>query len=323
MKKLLSLVLAAAMIMSMGVMAFAYYTLGDVVTADGSRIDEDLTNENIAPGSRVYLVICEYDSNNELKKAKLVGDSSEDRDWISNDSSLNIVKLKEDSTRYYCVEIRVKNVSLSAYDEDGYTYNGTLTLDFEDDSDPLNGEHYLSIDIAYELADYSDELGEQLKLFVLEKEDELHITDEDGYVTLEGEVVGDTKVLAGLNTDVIDKIEDKYGEDANLEYFNFTGTFKRVKKGVLTIEPDDSDYKYLYEYKDGGLTNLSKYWDSDDDCFYIEFGGSSFELGTYVISDEKLSVSSSSGSVSSSTSTGSSSSSNNNIHNNPMTGAVA
>jgi len=317
MKKVLSLIMAVAMIMSMGVMAFAY-TKGEIVVADGSNIDYEITGY-VAPGSKVYVVIGEYDRDNPLEKVKIDPADSDSKDWVAKDSSANIVKLKDGSDRYECVELKIKSASLSTYDEDeDYEASVDFFYEYEEGQE---GNFNLTFDIAYEEDYSSGEFGEQLKLFVLEKDDELHITDEDGYVTLEGEVVGDTKVLAALSTDVIDKIEDKYGEDANLEYFNFTGSFKRVKKGVLTIEPDDDDYKYLYEYKNGELTNLSKYWDSDDDCFYIEFGGSSFELGTYVISDEKLSVSSSSGSVSSST--GSSGSSSSNVHNNPMTGAVA
>lgn len=321
MKKIIALVMAAAMILSIGVMsvsAATSYSQGDIVVADGSYIDYKIT-DYVAPGSKIYVVIGVYDKNDPVEKVKVQPADSDSKDWVAKDSKANVVRLKDGTTRYECVEVKVKNASLNTYDEDEAPYKAYVEF-FLEYKESADDDFDIMFDIAYEEEYANGTISDQLALFVLEKNDELYITDEDGYVTIEGEAVGDTKVLAGLNTDIIDKIEDKYGEEANLEYFNFSGTFKRVKKGVLTIDPHDDDYRYLYEYKNGELENLSKYYDKSDECFVIEFGGSSFELGTYVISNEKLSVSSS-GSVSSSTNTGSSS--NSNIHNNPMTGAIA
>lgn len=324
MKKLLSLIMATAMIMSVmaiSVSAAVSYSFGDIVTVDGSKIDEELTGD-IAPGSKVWVVIGVYDKNNPVKKVKVTPDS-DGKDWMSKDTKATVEVFKSGSTRYECAQVKIKTVSLSSYDEDDapYTFDVEFDVQYKSSGD-------FTEDVAFSVA-YGEEnaygtISEQAALFVLEKGDELDISDEDGYITLEGEVVGDTKTLASLNTDVIDKIEDKYGDNANLMYFNFDGSFKRVRKAVLTIDPGDDDYKYLYEYNNGSLENISKYYDKSDDCFYIDFDGSSFELGTYIVSDSKLSGAST-GSVSSSSSSSSSTSSSTSSgsYNNPMTGAVA
>ncbi|MBR6736430.1 MAG: hypothetical protein IKL92_06195, partial [Oscillospiraceae bacterium] len=176
MKKLLSLVLAAAMIMSMGVMsvsAAGSYSFGDIVTADGSYIDEEFTGDEIAPGSKVYVVIGEYDKDNPIKRVKVTPDE-DGRDWVAKDSSADIVKLKDGSDRYECVEIRVKNASLSAYDEDDapYTFDVEFDVEYKDSSDDFVKD--ASFIVAYREEDYSGTLTSQLALFVLEKEDELN-----------------------------------------------------------------------------------------------------------------------------------------------------
>ncbi len=318
MKRFVSLTLALAMLLSLTVVTVSASSLteGDICTADGSEVDEIL--DTVAPGQTIYVAICERNNEDKVEKIRIEADDSESKALIANSSKVPIATLKYGGERWYFAKLTVRTISADDYDEDDdYYYEGELEITYEESDDDVIS---LSFDVKYDEQDaYHGTFYSYPTFFTYKRDDEIDISDEDSNITLEGKASGTGKVIASVDTDTIDALEDKYGEKANMDYYTCSGKFTRIKNAVLTIEADGS--RYLYQYSNGKLTNLSDCYDKDDDCFYIEGSGSTFTLGTYVVSDAKLS-----GSVTSSSSQASSSSqqpTNPTVPQNPATGAAA
>ncbi|MDD2955446.1 MAG: NPXTG-anchored protein [Oscillospiraceae bacterium] len=91
-------------------------------------------------------------------------------------------------------------------------------------------------------------------------------------------------------TDEIKSIMKKY-ESADISVLNFKGNPDFDFTGTLTyyVEDEDEDY-YFYEIEDGKVVSTAAKYDDDDACFTLK----TRTLGTYIISDTKLSTTSTS-----------------------------
>ena len=321
MKRFVSVILSLAMLLSLtAVTASAAVSVkaGDIYSASGSSVDEDLDNV-AAPGRTVYVALREYDADDKVEKAKITADDSDSKTLVANSSKLSIVRLKvSGGERWYFAALPIKEISASKYDEDGpYDYDGTIEVTGSDTDEEIS----VSFSIEYEEQDsYRGTFYDYPSYFTYEKDDDIDISDEDNKFNLEGTATGTGKVVAYVDTDTIDAVEDKYGDKANMVYYSCKGDFTRIKNSVLTIDADPG--KYLYEYSNGKLTDLSDTYDKQDEEFHIKGTNSSFTLGTYVVSDTKLSgsaVSSSSSAASSTTPSGTNTST---APMNPNTGAA-
>ena len=113
------------------------------------------------------------------------------------------------------------------------------------------------------------------------------------------DTVGQGSIVLSFNTDYIEKISDKY-PDARLEFYNGNGaSFNRV--GKLFLGGYEEDDYYVYEVgSNNQLTRVNAEYDEDEEAYVI----TTRTLGRYVVSDTRLSTTSSSSSSSSGGGTG-------------------
>jgi|GEM_PF-4242749 len=298
MKRILSLVLALAlslslMALSVSAAAGTVSSPGDLFEDNGGVLGEAIgVNDDVAPGQTIYVALAKYDANDKgtrVKKVALTAERNSDKTVFANSKDVEVVRLREGSgDRWTFAVLKVKTISASTYSDDGpFSYEGELTVRFEDGTTSAIA---VSIDrVAYEEVEGGfGTLSSTPKLFKYEKGDEIDLDSESGYLTIEGEASGSAEVIASVSTETIDAIEDKYGEKATLTYYTCDGSFKRIKNAKVCIDAEDT-YKYLYTYSGNKLTEVSKAYNSSDDEFVMSFGSSGFTLGTYVLSDKKLS----------------------------------
>jgi hypothetical protein len=264
-----------------------------------------------------------YSADNKIKKVKITGDTTDDKALVAN-ATCDVVRLKDGSgVRWNFAVVNVKSISASSYDpDDKYTYNGTIAV-------TTYGTSIDDIDVSF-LVEYDEQgangtLGESLAYYEYENDDdELDLSDESGNLTLTADIIGSGKAIAAVSNDSIESLEEKY-DTASLTFYVGTGTFTRVRNAVLTIEPDN-DERYLYKYENGKLTDLSNTYDKSENAFIIKGSGTSFTLGTYVVSDIKLSgavATTTTSSESSTTTSSTTTSSSTTLPANPSTGAAA
>lgn len=320
MKRFITAALAFAMVLALAMTSAASTTLSLYVKDDdGDYYTEEVTTP--APGQTVYGLLTE----NKPQKLKashnivVYSVASDKKVSLIGSSSFEIVKRKvgSGSSDYaYFAEIKIKEVSSSAYEDDGYYASGELTF-----TNSTGSSVTYDVDFNIEYPEGYDELTEDLQIFSYEKDDEVELELPDGESTFEFEAAGNSDVLASMTTDYDFDFADKY-PNANLDFYYSNGaTFDRLIRGtgILTIYADSDSY--LYEIKSGSLVDLTKTYDKDEDAFIVKSTGTTFTLGKYVVSNTRLS-----GAVASSSSAASSVSSSSGgtyVPINPNTGAAA
>ena len=329
MKKILSLALAFAMVLSLGLVSLAL-SPGEAVIKDpdgGSNFDYVVSR--VVPGETVYIYVADADDYSGSNKAPT--SAKNNLDCISNDSgktakiistsTLKVERKRVDSGEYGMFAVlAIKSVSASDYEKaDGYTVSGSITYD----GDIIDVD--FDIEYAEEDADGS-EFFEELTFYKTESGGDIYITFDDGEFT--GASSGSKSVLASLKTDYNSTIGNKYS-NADLDFYNFGGAdFSGAAKNGATLKIEASSGMYLYEISGSTLTDLTNTYDRTERAFVIN----TRKLGSYVVSDTALSGSvaaaSSSSSIPSSSQSSSSSSQTTTqpkpgVPINPGTGAAA
>lgn len=331
MKKLLSAVLACAMIISIASVAMAATQTGDsragtVYLKDDEYYDDD-SGGTLAPGSSGWVFLEPYDSKITTGPKSISIDDVEviDSDTGKTVKMLSVEKtasrLKVDSSeRAWFAKLTVKGVSASSYPDDGYDVDN-LVLKYSYDGDKYSVDVKLST-IAYDEAD--DEFEEDEKRFSYDKDDDVDIDLPDNGGSFTGTARKDFDVVAAMNTKVDNSLLNKY-PNADIRFFNGNGANFPVSSGKLTFNADSGDY--LYEVSGNTLTDRSNTWSSSKKAFVVN----TTVIGKYIVSDTKLAAKTSTGTSSSSTPASSSQSEyigstplpSNPAVTNPQTGACA
>lgn len=282
MKRLFAFAFALALTLSLAAVSLAVTSGGLYLPDEDSRYVTDQVSE-MSPGKTYYLAIEEAPSSSSSSKPASKA-SARELEITRNDengkkvslipSSLNIVRRRtgtSSSDWWWFVEVKPKAVGISEYPEDGYFVDGYITA----------GSYELTLPgtIAYPEGSGVIERDPQYFIYDDSDEEELYLPDDDSTVTIDSKGVK-SKLLLAMNTDYNDSIASKY-PNANIDFFNGNGaSFK--KTATMRIVGNSGDY--LYEYKDGQLSDLTRYWDKSEDAFIFK----TRTLGSYLRSDRKL-----------------------------------
>jgi len=297
MKRKLTLVLAVVLSLLMAVEGFAI-SRGRAYIEDNGYFDEEVRTP--APGDTVYIALVKksdeqddfkIDSDDkpskaELKKVEVIGISDdEDYDLIENGKLDIVYEETEDGIEWYFAKLPIDDIDLDDYPDDGFTVEGTLKVtrksgktfevDLEKTFDGIN----------FADAEKNSELKKtaQLYRFKSNKDIKLKFPNEKGW--FEGKTKSAINVFAAMSHTKIRAIQ-KENEDAELVFYIGNGAeFDNIRNGKIVIEADDD--AYLYEIDSGKLKNRTSWYDDDEEAFIIETD----VLGSYVVSDEKLSTS--------------------------------
>ena len=296
MKKVFRLFAVIMLVAMLSVDCFAI-TRGAYVE-DNGYYDDKVTNP--APGDTVYITLMKKSDEDqdfevsssqkptkaEITKIKVVGISDDDEYDIIKKGKLDIVYEEvEEGVEWYFAKLEIDDIDLEDYPDDGFTVEGTLrvtrksgktfTIDLEDIFDT----------ISYKEAKDKEKLEKsaQLYKFKSNKEIKLEFPNEKGW--FEGKTRSAINVFAGMSHSKVKAIVDK-NDDAKLVFYIGNGAeFEKIKNGKIFINADDDEF--LYEIIDGKLKNRTSWYDDDEEAFVIETD----TLGSYVVSDEKLSTS--------------------------------
>lgn len=310
MKKVLSLVLALVMMLSVmmiGANAATAYVkvntetvaVGELYTADGSKLMYNLASNSdliVEPGTTIYMVLAtntndtEYKSN-PINKARIIVQDSDSKQVVAKTSSAELKNMRvypasgNTFVTCRCVAIPVKtiNVTVNTYQDWFYCY-GDIDYTYKDGTGDTK---YFSFTAGYSDNGSIGDIDDSTQVFYYESGDDVYISNDDGDFEIEAVATGKALAKLSMNNDVVDEIEEIYGNYASLVYFNGTGSLTRIKNCKVTIAADGC--RYLYKYEDGVLVDLSSYYNSSADAFEMKISGTSYTLGTYVVSDAKLS----------------------------------
>lgn len=299
MKKILSAVLAAAMVLSMGVMAFAAdYTWGSgstgnapvdvdglyfknimrVVHANGDPAEQVNAGNNdytFTPGDDLYFPIMKTADDNNY--ANVI-----DKNWSINIKANDFV---EKASFYTLEENKNKpwGGTVSAA-EDGYVFVKVEIADDYDnlDSSTVNFYMYLAnnktkkqsnrVDVKYGFDnivenyvdfDFTNDADHAAKWVVKKNEKGRAVFDFDDGVYFSVNMVSEEKVILNLSQAYDKDIDREYNEyDADLSFYNFKGDNDSfIKTGELFI-PSAKENKYIYEVIDGELVEVDAEYNS-------------------------------------------------------------
>ncbi len=300
MKKLFTILLALAMVLSVTTSAFAatgfssrqalaksnglFCTDGLELTLREGKNDFVSVKGDVVPyGETVYIPLVDLNGKYVTSDVSAADLRITDK-WDSNGKYIDSVEMyKQDS--YWCFviettgeETREKEVegvivvSGYAFDADGgkvklekTEISVTLTLGFEYADD-------LTVYKTPMIFDF-DDMGEQ------EEDTELSF-DEDSGVSFTVDTRRQSKLVISMDTETDEDVEWLF-PDADCEFFNFNGA-SFGKTGKLVIPADEDSY--LYEISDGALRSVSAKYDSYEDGFVLKTD----TLNRYIVSDEKL-----------------------------------
>ena len=328
MKKLVTLAVAATMVLSMASVAFAASDVDYRVTQVNEQYfkydNDDGMMESEPPsyvgyGDTIYYRLENAEGGSEVPVSEYdaVKGISIKKQWEMNGNAVDrieIVKKKYDdnasSYAYYVALTFKKSESTSEVD-----VLGTLTLKKSGDEGILNIKNdsneidlAVNLTVGYPYAGDSDDYeidsiyadkviynfsssGKSQIETDTEYELRLVDVDEDSYFTVNTK--GQGKILLACDNKYNNDIASKY-PSANLSFINGNGaTFNQT--GVLTLHADEGSYLYAVS-ANGNLTKVKAEYDEYENAFQIK----TRTLGKYVISDTELKTSSSSSSSSSS-----------------------
>ncbi len=280
MKKFLSLILSAAMILSAGIVSFA---AGDIyeVDEDGDLVSAGST---LIPGTTYYIHIKDYVKNmsddeipTKLKLEYEGSDYATDKKVsVLSSGNLSVSRRKFNGDYAYFAAMKLKSISSSAYKDKEIVLDiKSAELYFkdgqsEDFSNEIAGSYDIEYDDCYEITK---------KPTVISLDDTKDTYDiENKKATLEIDSTGvKTDMVISCDTSYDMSFGEKY-MNASLDFYDFDGATAR-KAMVLTI-PKES-YKYVYERTQSGLVDVTKVSDGN---FIIRTS----KLGSYVLSDVAL-----------------------------------
>lgn len=309
MKRLLSALLGAAMVLSASVSLLAVsasaassLSQGDIVEKGDDYYDDVVTT--LTPGKTYYIAIAPYDREVDLdlrssarSHLEAIGVSNDRKMSLGN--SLSISRRKVSGSEYwYFATLNLKEISAGSYSEDGYDLSGYIDVGGD------IGDIDVNASIEYE--EGGGYLEETPRYFIFDDEEdiELDLPDDNGVLVINSRGVKSRYLLA-MNTDYNSAIGERF-PNANLNFYNGNGAaFKRTCKLILDAESNE----FLYEYSDGQLIDRTSSYHKSENAFVLNIQ----KLGTYIISDRKLS-----GAVSGNSSS-SSQTSNNNTNTNTNT----
>ena len=297
MKRKFTVVLTVILAMLFAVEGFAV-SRGKAYIEDNGYFDEEIKTP--APGDTVYIALVkksdeeddyEIDSDDkpskaELKKVEVIGISDdEEYDLIENGKLSIVTEDADDGIEWYFAKLEIDDIDLDDYPDDGFLVSGTLKvtrksgktfeIDLEKTFDGIN----------FTDAEKNSELKKtaQLYRFKSNKDIKLEFPNEKGW--FEGKTKKAINVFAAMSHSKIRAIQKK-NDDAELVFYIGNGAeFEDIRNGKIVIEADDD--AYLYEIDSGKLKNRTSWYDDDEEAFIIETD----VLGSYVVSDEKLSTS--------------------------------
>lgn len=327
MKKILSAVLAAAMVLSMGVMAFADVTFGEGTGSAVSTVDNQLTfkeafvvrdghvdkvnanngYEDLQGGDVIYFPVYNGSTlyNGEAAKNWQIkinnADYVDGADFYRGKTSGNSAKPSV-ADRIYVVDNNMENGTLFV----------KVTLDdFNDFTDEkVNFYFYIydtdtkaksdRVTVKFEMEDYKADLKEEdLDWVITVSGPKAYKYDKDAKAKLaafdfKGAAFVEVKLFPGetykvnVNTK-FDKTIAKLYPEADFEFVELSGDFEKTADVVI---PSNKDNKYIYEVVDGDLVAVDAEFVKDHKFDNGEkVNGYLFEtkeLGQYAISDVEL-----------------------------------
>ena len=317
MKKLIALIMVAAMVMSMGVVAFAATDAPAVLGAyDGYykyNSDKDLMEEipQVQYGNAFYLILMDVDSNPVVDFDSVSGMKIKAKWEMGADlvDSISLVKKLESGLYLYAIEIKTK-ASTAIAEAD---LVGTLTITktkvpkiAKDTKLPVEitvfwDKNYSGV--------YKDSDGTEVPMYMVDgvvDDSEILLAPDTNYLLKfdyddevdfefgsrnggknEGvftvDVSGQGKLLVKFDTKANADI-DAANPAAITKYVNFNGvTFNR--SGSLFLESPEGAYEYIYAIVNGKLAAIpTAEYDDYDEGFYVK----TRTLGAYVLSDIEL-----------------------------------
>lgn len=285
MKRLLSALLGAAMVLSMSMSLLTFSASASSSLSPGDIVEKgddyyDYVVSSLTPGKTYYIAIAPYDRDVDLDlrssaRNYLEAESISDNRNLSLGGNLSISRRKVASDEYwYFATLDIRNVSATSYPEDGYDLTGYI------DAGGDVGEIEVSATIEYE--EGGGYLEETPRFFVYDDEEDIELTlpDGNGMLVINSRNVK-SKYLLAMDNDYNSAIAERF-PDANLDFYNGNGTsFKRTCKMYIEADSDE----FLYEYSDGKLIDRTKSYDNSEGAFVFNVD----KLGTYILSDKKLS----------------------------------
>ncbi|HWP50743.1 MAG TPA: hypothetical protein VN626_03490 [Clostridia bacterium] len=303
MKKLFAVLLALGLVSALSLCAFAA-SRGAAYIEDNGYYDEKVSNAT--PGGTVYIALAEAtnaDTNYKISSsmiptsakitsAKTTG-SVDDKDYkLIKTGSLDIEKLDvEDGSAWYFAVLKVQDIDINDYPEDGYLVSGTIKVTRKSGSTFTLDLNDALEDIRFAEAENEDELSKVAQIYSIKSSTEFELEFPNGKGRFSGKTKGAIEVLAAMNHTKISAIT-KLNKNAEMTfYIGNEAKFSNIKTPKLIIEADNGSYLYQIG-NNNKLTNKSSTYDEDEDAFVIETN----VLGKYVVSDEKLSTASTSSS---------------------------
>ena len=303
MKKILTLGLAAAMVLSMGAAVSAktddsLYPVGAIsdsaylYDSDTSAVDLSQSVESVAYGKTVYYPLLNKsdasDPFNYVYESDAVSGIKVKSSWDMNGKLVKGVEVAKKKVTgeaqkyiYFVAVTLAESNSTSSVDVVGTVeMRKSGSFDYEDMQLDVN------LEVAYPVATDTvitedPQLFKEGTGFIGDSEEEFTFEcDDDSFFTVN--TVGQSKLLLSATTDFDSKIADLY-PDANLNFFYGNGaTFN--KTGVLTLAAEEGSY--LYQLKDGAMVRVNAEYDEYDEAFIIK----TKTLGQYIISDTALKI---------------------------------
>ena len=286
MKKVIALALALTLALSMASVAFAadlaVADFGEAVKGNGGGVVE---TDRLYPGATYQL-----DSGFDSLTPDTASDYGVKAEWTKGGALVESVKINKSAGK---VEVKFnENYTIS----DAKALVGSITLYEKADKD---NKVTLTVETAVgnNLIDDIDTYGKVKDA----KEDPqtainntIYKCDDAGYIAFNTEkglfsiilkMVKDEKAFLYNNEDMIDDIEDKYGDiDAEINCYQFGGrpTFKNAAQ--FTLQADYADQYFVYEWDGKKLTKQDYTWNSIEGVY--EWNSKSPK--SYVISDKEL-----------------------------------
>lgn len=317
MKKLLSLVLATAMVLTMSAVSFAFTDFTGTVAAAKDSLDNAIPvaqvsddyylfdstegmmdgepSPDVAYGDTIYYALMDA-SGDLIGSYDAVKSMSVKTDWEMGSSLVGgayIVKKRFATATYaYFLAIDFKEkTTASSVDVIGEVTIKKSSGDYKIVS-LSDGENYIDVDVSVEVGfpKALDEFGSVSTIYddpyIYEFDDEDDEEFEfdfdampDAYFTVN--ITGQGDLVLQMDTDFNSDVAAEYPA-ANLDFFNGNGaSFNRT--GELFIPAEDGSYLYRLN-SDGTLSNANAEYDGYEEGFLIK----TRTLGTYVISDEEL-----------------------------------
>ena len=319
MKKALALVMAIAMVASMAAVSFAatlfdpqddttkpaapapFLPTIEVLREEGGvkswvvlNDNDPDTSDDVIFGETVYVWLAGADGN-KITEADAVKGLTVSAKWTKGSQYVKSVEIvKEKNTKEYAIAIATTGSSLETVNVVGelaikgksYFYDATEKKTY---SKTIKDDVAIELDLAFapkKLAANATEL-------VLEDKDEYVVdfskveetkdfeVDFGGKVLVNADVKNMKKVYFAYNDDASEELLDAY-VDANLDFYNCAGTFRRTAEVTIVVE----EGSYLYEVVDGALVAV----DGEYDEWTEEFTFKTRTMGNYVVSDVELVV---------------------------------